>query len=65
MSSFWVYLVLVVLLLMFLHGESSAGPLGSDGMDGCVPGGCFTRLGLLLVALIILIMIIQYINSLG
>ena len=65
MSSFWVYLVLVVLLLMFLHGESSAGPLGSDSTDGCVPGGCFTRLALLLAVLIIIIMIIQYIHSLG
>ena len=62
--SFWVYLIIIVLVLLFLNGESSSGPLGDDeGTRGCLPGGCFMRLGVMFFVLFLLILIIQFLNT--
>ena len=64
--SFWVYLIIIVLVLLFLNGESSSSPLGDDeGTRGCLPGGCFVRLGLLFIVLFMIVMIIQFLKSMG
>ena len=63
--SFWVYIVLVILALLFISGESSS-PLGSEGRaSGCVPGGCFVRLAIMLLVLMFLVFVIQFLKSMS
>ncbi|MBO4487414.1 MAG: hypothetical protein J5729_03535 [Bacteroidaceae bacterium] len=44
--------------------SSASGPLGDDGGSGCVPGGCFIRMAIFLLALSVGFIILRLLQSL-
>lgn len=53
---FWLTALLAIIVIVTLIGRSAnTDPLGGDGGSGCLSKGCFIRVGIIIVVVILTI----------